>query len=97
MREGKVSSRAPYAGAQVFLMNSSPACPRGSSFASRAVIALTGSRTKFTRFLPGVCDRSLFRTSPLYFRMLPDAPNSFVRRAADTLCSDHTVPSAIRS
>jgi hypothetical protein len=37
--------------------------------------------------LPIICDRSLFHTSLLHFRMLPDVPNPFVRRAATNVLS----------
>src|SRR6202011_3465466 len=67
MREGKVSSRAPYAGAQVFLMNSSAAFLRRSSFVGRAVfIAHTGSRTKFSWFCRWFATEACSELRPLF-------------------------------
>src|ERR1700738_4690721 len=72
-------------------MNASAACLRGSPLVRRAVLSIspTGTRTSFASccqwFATEACSEL-----PLYFRILPDAPNSFVRRAADTLCSDLT-------
>src|ERR1700731_3820924 len=61
-------------------MNSSAGCLRESSLVKTAVlsISLTGDRTGSVRLLPTICDRSLFRTSALYFRMLPSVSDSFV-------------------
>src|ERR1700759_378597 len=79
MREGKVAGRAPYRAAQLLLLHSSAAGSwaeglPGSPFARTALlrISLAGHDTRPVRLLPVICDQSLFRMLPIYFRILPD-------------------------
>jgi hypothetical protein len=48
-------------------------------------ILFTGNRTKFIQLFAVHYDRSLFRTLPLYFRMLPEPPDWFGRLVWSTL------------
>jgi hypothetical protein len=58
-------------------MNSSAERLRASSFVRIAVcISLTAHRAGSMALLPVICDRSLLRNLPLYFRMLRDASKS---------------------
>ena len=59
---------------------------RASSLVRRTVlhILLTGHGTGSILLVPMICDRSLFQTSSLYFRMLRDASERVGRRAAAT-------------
>src|ERR1700730_1592480 len=72
----------------MLLMNASAACLAGSSLPRRTILSILPYRYHdwLHRLLPVFCDRSLFRTLRLYFRMLPEPSHSSVRHTADTLC-----------